>query len=90
MREAHSLHPTVMVGKQGVTESVTAAVQDQLYHHELVKIKFLEFKDEKQELVNELARRTDSERVAVIGNIGILYRRNEDPQKRIYRGIPEA
>jgi RNA-binding protein len=58
--------------------SVDAALND----HELIKIKFLEFKEEKKEMAQEIARTTESEVVGIIGNIVIFYRQHPDPQLR--------
>jgi len=88
MREAHHLHPTVMVGKHGVTPSVTEELRENLELRELVKIKFVDYKDEKQELFHYLCRETQAEEVQIIGNIGVAYKRQEDPEKRKYHGIP--
>ena len=88
LREAHLLKPAVLVGKQGLTEGVVQAVRESLDRHELVKIKFNDFKENKRELLESIVRQTDAETVSVIGNVGIIYRRNEDPSKRVYHGIP--
>ena len=42
---AHSLKPVVQIGKEGVTEGVIRAVDEGLFQHELIKIKFTDFKD---------------------------------------------
>ena len=44
---AQALDAVVIVGKQGVTENLVRAVDAALEAHELVKIRFNEFKDEK-------------------------------------------
>ncbi len=88
LREAHSLHPTVMIGKMGLTEAVLQAVRESLLNHELIKVKFLDFKQQKHELTDIMSEKADAEKVGMIGNIAILYRRNDDPEKRVYHGIP--
>ena len=47
---AQALDAVVLVGKQGVTENLVRAVDAALEAHELVKIRFNEFKDEKDAL----------------------------------------
>jgi RNA-binding protein len=79
---AHSLNPVVYIGKQGVTESVLEEIRRALDSHELIKVKFVEFKEEKQRLLAEAAKQTDSHLAGVIGNIGILYREHPEPEKR--------
>lgn len=70
------------IGKNGLTAQFVATIDGLLVHHELVKIKFLDFKDEKRELAEELATQTKSELVRIIGNNAIFYRQNPDPEKR--------
>lgn len=74
---------TQALGKNGLTDAFVAKIAELLDHHELVKVKFLDFKDEKRELSEELARRTGAELVRVIGNNAVLFRQNPDPQKRV-------
>ena len=81
-RQAHDLRPVVQIGKQGLTEQVQATVDEALNAHELIKIKFMDFRDEKRDLAEELAERTRSTLVGVIGNIAIVYRQQADPEKR--------
>jgi RNA-binding protein len=70
------------LGKNGLTEAFVSKIEELLVHHELIKIKFLDFKDEKREISEELAARTRAELVRLIGNNAILYRQNPDPEKR--------
>jgi RNA-binding protein len=81
-REAHSLKPVVQIGKQGLTESVQASTEQALSARELIKIKFLDFRDQKQELAEDLAGAVGGMLISVIGNIAILYREQPDPAKR--------
>ena len=53
--------------------------------HELIKVRFLEFKDEKKALSQEIAEKTGSELVGLIGNIAIYFRQHPDPAKRKVR-----
>ena len=39
-KEAHTLKPVIMVGKNGITPKLTAAVDAALADHELIKVKF--------------------------------------------------
>jgi RNA-binding protein len=79
---AHHLKPVAQVGKAGVTDGLIQSVDDALRTGELIKIRFLDMKDEKDQVSNEIARRTRSERVGTIGHIAILYREQPDPEKR--------
>lgn len=79
---AHHLQPIVLVGKHGVTDTLVGAVDEALEVYELIKIRFNEHKDAKKELTAEIAQRTDSEIAGIIGHVAILYREQEDPEKR--------
>jgi RNA-binding protein len=81
---AHGLKPVVQIGREGVTEGVIRAVDEGLFRHELIKIKFNELKekDQKEAITGEIAARTGSEPVGMIGHTALLYRRQADPEKR--------
>lgn len=79
---AHHLKPVVMVGKNGVSEHLTGSVDAALNDHELIKVKFLDFKEEKKEMAEEIAALTKSGVAGIIGNIVIIYRQHPEPEKR--------
>lgn len=79
---AHHLKPLVIIGAKGVTEQLIGSVDLALKDHELIKVKFGEFKEAKKEISEEIAKATGSELVGLIGNIAILYRLHPDPEKR--------
>ena len=78
---AQRLEPVVYVGKAGVTDELLAAVEQALSHHELIKIKFTAFKEEKESLAAEMAARTNSELVWIVGHVAVLYRAQTDPAR---------
>jgi len=82
--QAHHLKPIVIIGVKGVTEQLLDSVDTALKDHELIKVKFAEFKESKKELSEEIAKATESEQVGLIGNIAIFYRQQSDPAKRNY------
>ena len=51
-KNAQGLNALVQVGGAGVTENQIAQISRLLEEHELIKVKFNEFKDEKRELSN--------------------------------------
>lgn len=79
---AHHLDPVVYIGKQGITDSLIQATVQALADHELIKIKFVDFKEEKKELIGEVTARTGSALVQIIGNIAVVFRPADDPEKR--------
>ncbi|MCR5062360.1 MAG: YhbY family RNA-binding protein [Treponema sp.] len=83
-KEAHDIQPVVIVGGAGVTDGVISMVENSLSAHELIKIKFNEFKEEIRELTNEISQKTDASLVRIIGFTAILYRPAEQEEKRKY------
>lgn len=81
-KAAHNLDPIVIIGQNGVTKSLVQMVSDSLKAHELIKVKFNEYKEDRAEYANNIALQTDSTLVRIIGNIAIFYKESEDPQKR--------
>lgn len=81
-KNAQPLNALVQVGGAGVTEEQIKQISRLLGEHELIKVKFNEFKDEKHELSNEIAQKTDSTLVRLIGNVLILYRPAKEPNDR--------
>ena len=78
---AQSLSPVVMVGHDGITEGVIAALDQALTDHELVKVRFQDFKDMAKDLSNELAMKTKSTLVSVTGFTAVFYRINPEKHK---------
>lgn len=68
------LKPTLKVGKEGLTPAFIAALDEALRHHELLKVKFADLKEQKKELAPQLAERTGSHLVMRVGNVVVLYR----------------
>jgi RNA-binding protein len=79
---AHHLDPVVMIGKQGLTDGIIAATIKALDAHELIKVRFLDFKEEKKDLTAQLAEATSSEIAGIIGHVAILYKEHPDVDKR--------
>jgi len=87
---AHSLKPYVFVGQKGITESLIKSMNEALDKHELIKIRFIDFKekDVKKELTAEIEKQASCELVGTIGHVAIFYRQQRDPEKRAIK-IPE-
>ena len=80
---AHHLKPVVQIGKHGLTDAFITQVGRALDDHELIKVKFLSFKDEKDDLTAELVKKTEAEFIGALGNVLILYRQQKDKEKRL-------
>jgi RNA-binding protein len=71
---AQRLKATLKVGKEGLSPRFIAALDEALKHHDIVKVKFDDFKDQKKELAPQLAEKTGSHLVTRVGNVAVLFR----------------
>ncbi|MBQ9494183.1 MAG: YhbY family RNA-binding protein [Treponema sp.] len=86
-KHAQRLQSVVIVGQGGVTEAVEKMTDSVLAAHELVKISFNEFKEQKRELAATLAEKCQATLVRVIGNKAILYRPAKNAGERKYEKL---
>jgi RNA-binding protein len=84
-KTAHGLEPIVHIGKNGLSDNLFSSTELALDAHELIKVKFNDFKDQKREIAQKLAEHMRAELVYVIGNTAILYRQQPDAEKRKIR-----
>jgi len=71
------LRPTVFLGKEGASPALLQALDQELERHELVKVKFTDFKEQKKELAPLLAEKTAARLVMRVGNVAVLFRRRK-------------
>lgn len=81
---AHGLKPVVFIGQKGLSDSLIGSIHDALDTHELIKVKFIEFKEKQQKtaITSAIQAATGCRLVGIIGHIVILYRQHADPQSR--------
>jgi RNA-binding protein len=79
---AHHLDPIAMVGKAGVSEAFLGHLDESLESHELVKVKFTDWKDQKRELCAEICERLKCELAGIVGHVAMLYRPARKPDRR--------
>jgi len=75
---AHALEPRVQIGKTGVTDAVVAELDRALKAHELIKVKILAERDERDTLAEAICQRTDSALVQQVGKVVVLWRPKPD------------
>lgn len=76
---AHQMKPVVYVGNAGVTPGVTAELDQNLEHHELIKIKLrVGGRDARDAAIGKVIDESHAELVGRIGNVAILYRRRQE------------
>jgi RNA-binding protein len=71
---AQRLKPMLKLGRQGLSAQFIQSVAEALKHHGLIKVKFDEFKDQRKTLAPELAEKTESHLVALVGHVAVLFR----------------
>ena len=81
---AHALKPVVFIGQKGLTDSVVQSTAEALNKHELIKIKFIDFKakDQKKEIIETIVANAKCQLGGMIGHIAVFFRRHSDPEKR--------
>jgi RNA-binding protein len=80
--QAQRLKATLKIGKEGLSPQFLAALDEALSHHELVKVKFDDFKEQKKELAPQLAEKSGSHLVTRVGNVAVLYRPKPEQDKK--------
>ena len=81
---AHGLKPVVFIGQKGLSRNLIGSIHDALDAHELIKVKFIEFKEKQQKtgMAETIEAETDCRLVGIIGHTAIFYRQHADPEKR--------
>lgn len=81
---AHGLKPVVLIGQKGLTDELIKSAEQAFQTHELIKVKFIDFKEkeQKEEISLTLEKKTGSELVGAIGHIYIFFRQHKDQEKR--------
>jgi len=74
---AQSLSPVVMVGHGGLSDGVIEALDKALDDHELVKVRFQDYKEDTKRLAQELEKATSSDLVATTGFTAVFYRKSD-------------
>ena len=82
--QANSLEPLFQVGKGGVSPALIVQTQDALRAHELIKLKVLleSAPDTPRNIAEEIAEKTDSQVVQVIGGAMIFYKENPELRQK--------
>ena len=72
---AHHLDPVVMIGHEGATDAVLAAINVQLLAHELIKVRvFSEDRTARALMANQICEQLDAQLVQHIGKLLVLFR----------------
>jgi RNA-binding protein len=81
---AHKTKPVVFIGQKGITEALNRSIDDALTAHELIKVKYIDFKEKekKTEIAGIMEKTHDCEMVGMIGHTAIFFRQHPDEEKR--------
>jgi RNA-binding protein len=71
---AQIIDPILSLGKAGITPGFLETMRAALKQHQLVKIRFVAFKEERKNLAASLAEKCEAELVQVVGNCAVFFR----------------
>lgn len=78
----HQLKPVVTIADAGLSESLLKEFHSSIDHHELIKVRVRSGdRAARDATINELCGTTKAELVARIGNVALIYRRNDEKPK---------
>jgi RNA-binding protein len=79
---AHSMPPTMQLGKNGLTPNFFKSFELALTNHELLKLRFANLQEERKQLSAEIQAQTGAVQVSMVGHTAVYYRESPDPEKR--------
>lgn len=78
---AHGLNPMIIIGANGITDSLMAELDSTLSHHEILKIKIASAeREDRKTIIDHVIQETGALLVQSIGKIFVIYRQNEETQ----------
>ena len=80
--QAHSLKPVVLLGNDGLSDSVIKEIDSSIEHHELIKIK-VNAGDDRKEQAQMAADKVNAQLVSLVGRVAVLFRQNKDGSRFI-------
>lgn len=83
IQQAHTLHPIVIIGQNGLTEAIIAETNRALNDHELIKIRIRSSeREERREVAQQLSEALEATHLQSIGQIAIFYRESDKESKQ--------
>ncbi|MBN2647089.1 MAG: ribosome assembly RNA-binding protein YhbY [Thiotrichales bacterium] len=75
---AHNIKPMLIIGNNGLSESLMTELENTLSHHELLKIKIAYGeREDRQAIVEQLVQQTGALHVQTIGKTCVIFRQKE-------------
>lgn len=93
--KAANISPTLQIGKNGVTDSFISELKKQLRTRGLIKVKltkgFMEIieRSDKSQIASDLAKKTDSEVISVVGFTIVFYKKIIEEKKNFSAQHPK-
>lgn len=85
---AHALNPTVMIGNAGLTESVLNEIAQTLKTHELIKIRVMAERPQREQIMAEICTKLNAAPVQHIGKVLVIYQPNPEAHLPEIRKAP--
>jgi len=77
----HNINPMIIIGANGVTESLMKELESTLEHHEILKIKMASAdRDDRKQIINYILEQTGALLVQSIGKICVIYRQSDETE----------
>lgn len=76
---AQRLDAILKLGKAGITEGFLKSLDQALTDHELVKVRLADLKDQRKELAPQLAAKSGSHLITLVGHVVVLFRKKPAP-----------
>src|SRR3989338_7242569 len=85
---AHALSPIVMIGNAGLTEAVLKEIAASLKIHELIKIKVMAERPQREEILTAICTQLNAAPVQHIGKILVVYQPNPEAHQIEIKKMP--
>jgi putative YhbY family RNA-binding protein len=85
---AHALNPIVIIGNAGLTEAVLNEIAASLKVHELIKIRVMAERLQREAVLTEICNRLNAAPVQHIGKMLVVYQPNPEAHKIKIKKIP--
>jgi RNA-binding protein len=78
----HQLKPVIIVGDAGLSDSLIKEFSSTIDHHELIKVRIRAGdRDVRDRIIDDLCAKESASLVTRIGNVALIYRRNDEKPK---------
>lgn len=79
----HGLNPIVTIAEKGLTDNIRQEIDRALEEHELIKIKLIAGREDKQALTDTICADFKAECVQSIGHVILVYRGAKKPDPKL-------